>query len=1699
MKLSSINLNTLSFEQDLVGLYKKINDTKTNYPADKSIVDIFNEVVLKYPHKAALRFNDELISYRQLDERSNQVANWLLSVGVKPESGVAIYFERSVEMIISILGILKAGAAYLPLNIDYPTERNRHMLTEAKAGVLISETKHIRDINQLQWLCPQLQSVLCIDSENYYRELEGANPLMKKELWEYVGETAEDDIAGGGWKNSYNAEKFTREMMDEYAANAYLKLKPYLNKSKKVLEIGCASGITMYKVAPEVKSYYGTDLSDSIIKYNQNKCAVEEIDNIQLKCLGADEIDQLNEKFDIVIINSVIQAFNGLNYLRRIIAKACDALNDNGIIFIGDVMDLATRDNLIKSVHEYKKRNPQANSKLDFSNELFVSKDFFDDCRVEFPHINTVTSTPKIFTISNELTDFRYDVILCLDKNKISEQFIKNKYQFDLSILKTFSNKPVNIKVGPNQLSNIMFTSGSTGMPKGTLIEHHSILRLVINSNFLDVKPTDNWLQTAEISFDPSCMEVFGALLNGATLCLIAKDVLLDSDALHHYMIKCNITILQLVSALFHRLSEHNVQLFTNVRRLVIGGEVLSPRHIKNVKNACPHLTIINAYGPTENCVVSTAFEIDGEYEAIPIGKPISNSGIYIFNDDLQLQPIGIAGELYLSGDGLARGYLGAKQTDIDKFIYNPQNVEERIYRTGDIVRLRPDLNLEFIGRKDSQMKINGHRVELSEIEAALKNVLDVKQVLLTTKGKNKELCAYVTSENTIDSEAIKQLMAVTLPEHMIPQYIVRLDEFPMTPNGKINTNALPEPDYSVIQTEVLFNEPINETERKLLEIFKEVLGKEQIRTDQDFFQIGGHSLLATQVLSRINKAFNISIKLKSIFNYPTVKELANEISKAGEIIFEGILPVAKQTHYDLSHAQQRLWVLNHMPEYSSAYNMIDVHKFKGELDISVLEKSFKALIERHEILRTVFEVVDGNPKQRIIDFADFNFSIAYEDLRLINENETQAVNIVNEEAARAFDLENGPLLRAKILHIGHNDYVFILTMHHIAGDAWSLLILISELLNFYNTYKKGRQLSLTSLKIQYKDYAEWQNKLLNSTLNQKLKQYWHKQFVNALPVLNLPLDYQRTATKNTLAEKVFFSLPEKISVGLNSLNKQENVTLFMSFTAIINLLLYKYTNQTDIILGTPIAGRNHRDLENQIGIYINTLALRSNINTEKGYDHFLKSVKEITLDAFEHQMYPFDVLVDDLNIKREISRSPLFDVGFTWQNVDVPENRNQPDSLEEIKVESFNYNFQNVKTDLWIHGAEVDGQISFSISYNLSLFKRDTIDKMIIDFINITEKVIQAPSKALGEVVNELIQIEKKQMADNFNKVKENRFEKFLNVQKKAINVDRPLITQSFLNDGNTYPVFIKPNMEGLILSKWIKNNRGQIQQLLNKNGAILFRDFDISNMQSFQEVVSSLSEDQMAYIDQSSPRTLLSDKTYTSTDHPEDQVINMHNELSYSHDWPMQIMFYCLKNAETNGETPIADSRKVFGLLREETRRKFADKGILYVRNLVKGFGLSWQDVYQTNDKSVVEKYCIDKGINFEWLEPDNLRISWTRPAIRIHPVTNEEIWFNHGFFFNASNLDESVHEAIGNKMMLPFNTFYGDGTEIEPEVIEEIREAYNQTKVSFKWKQGDVLLLDNMLMAHGRNSYTGDRKILVAMNNPFSQIETESPINN
>jgi amino acid adenylation domain-containing protein len=720
------NIEMMTGEEKSRLLYQ-FNDTVRDYPRDKTIHQLFADQARRTPANVALEHEDVYLTYAELDQEANRLACFLADhLNIRLEQRVGILLDRSIHMIIAIVGILKAGGAYVPLETSLPEKRLKNLIDDAELRITVSASRYIRSLNRLQWECECFESFICVDSADVYAEAEvEKSALMDIELWHHVGETAVDDITGGGWISSYTGEPFSRQEMDEYSQNILAKLKPVLNRDMRVLEIGCASGLSMYKIAPLVKSYHGTDLSGLIIEKNRARLEAENIANIKLDCLAAHEIDQLAEKnFDLVIMNSVIQSFHGHNYLRQVFGKVISVLNERGYIFVGDVMDQDRKEALTREMVEFKSKNRAKNykTKTDWSNELFVSRRFFTDLSLNRPEITDIAFSDKIFTLENELTKFRYDALFTVDRRGEGRRLPtrKSKYQFDSRILRSLSGDTLQRDMSPANLAYIIYTSGSTGKPKGVMVEHGSVVNLAIyQKSMFNIGEDDRTLLFSSISFDASVEQIWITLLSGAALVLVGRGKLLDREGFEDYLVDKRVTHLHAVPAFLNNMGIKNRG---RLRRVIAGGDVCPLDLARHWYRLCD---FYNEYGPTETTVTaieSPVKEVDTRQSTLPIGKPLGNTTVHILDRFHNIVPTGITGELYIGGDCLARGYLNDVELTGDRFIPAPYGDNGRLYRTGDLGRWLLDGNIEFQGRTDNQVKIRGYRVEPGEIEYHLLN-----------------------------------------------------------------------------------------------------------------------------------------------------------------------------------------------------------------------------------------------------------------------------------------------------------------------------------------------------------------------------------------------------------------------------------------------------------------------------------------------------------------------------------------------------------------------------------------------------------------------------------------------------------------------------------------------------------------------------------------------------------------------------------------------------------------------------------------------------------------------------------------------------------------------------------------------------------------------------------------------------------------
>jgi amino acid adenylation domain-containing protein len=942
----------------------------------------------------------------------------------------------------------------------------------------------------------------------------------------------------------------------------------------------------------------------------------------------------------------------------------------------------------------------------------------------------------------------------------------KNEWSNFINNISKYSNNNLSRNITPDNLVYVIYTSGSTGNPKGVMVTHKNTISITESwksiYNLEDIQV--NLLQMASMSFDVFFGDICRSLLTGGKMIICSQQVQFEFENLYKLMVNQKVSILEstpgFLLPFIDYLSENNRTL-DSLSLLIFGSDSFKFSYNEKIKKIFKNnIRIINSYGVTEATIDSSYFEFIDNYENsirnTPIGRPINNQSIYILDKDLMLRPIGVIGEICISGEGLARGYLNRPELTADKFVANPFAEGKRMYKTGDLGRWLTDGNIEFIGRKDDQVKIRGYRIELGEIENSLqKNGLIDDAVVLAKEDVNgdKNIIAYLMSKEELNSSDLRIGLSKQLPDYMIPSYFIQVEEFPLTPNGKVDKKSLPSPEGVVMRTGVEYVASRNEMEEKLVEIWEQVLTKERIGVQDNFFALGGHSLKAIRLISLVSRELEVRLTLNEVFTQVTIEEQAELLNKSIKTDYINIGSVPESESYAISDAQRRLWVLSQFEGGSVAYNMPSQIELDGDYDIESFKLAIEATIERHEILRTVFKEDDkGEVRQWILSKEDLGFEIVYKDYRGEENKDEKLKEYMSKDSNSAFDLEQGPLLRASLLQIEEDQYVFYYNMHHIISDGWSMEVLAKDVLTYYEGYEENKIPELAPLRIQYKDYSAWQLSQLEEESYQINKTYWLDQLSGELPLLELPMTKHRPLLKTNRGHSLGTYLGKEETSKLKEYVQERGGTLFMGLLASLNTMFYRYSNQEDIIIGSPIAGREHADLENQIGFYINTLTLRNQVNGSDSFDVLFEKVKENTLNAYTHQMYPFDRLVEDLDLKRDTSRSALFDVMVTLQN-----NGEKVEGIE-IKQEEINiindYGEGVSKFDLNFTFEAIGDYISFNINYNTDIYEKEIVERFIVHYKGILQAIVESPEESI-QSLEYLSSEEEYQLLQTFNDTK--------------------------------------------------------------------------------------------------------------------------------------------------------------------------------------------------------------------------------------------------------------------------------------------------------------------------------------------------------
>ncbi|MDQ8091444.1 non-ribosomal peptide synthase/polyketide synthase [Bacillus amyloliquefaciens] len=920
------------------------------------------------------------------------------------------------------------------------------------------------------------------------------------------------------------------------------------------------------------------------------------------------------------------------------------------------------------------------------------------------------------------LKDSGADVLLTGAGHAIPPLFEGEVLLLDDPLLYQGEADNLNLSYSENDVMYIIYTSGTTGKPKGVQLEHKTMTNLLAYEEDHTQLRFDRVLQFAAMSFDVCYQEIFSALSSGGTLCIISNEAKRDIRQLNDFVKMHRIQTAFLPTAFLKLLAseKHYFEPFAEcVDHIIAAGEQLIVTRMLRDMLVRHHVTLHNHYGPSETHVVTMyTVDPDTDQELQPIGKPISNTEIFILNESGTLQPVGIVGELCISGVSLARGYHNREPLTLEAFVPHPYDKKQRMYKTGDLARYLPDGNIEYAGRMDHQVKIRGYRIELGEVEAALLSLEPVQEAVVLARENEdgqSDLYAYFTMEQSLPISQLKEKLADQIPGYMIPSYFIRLEKLPLTSNGKVNRRALPMPEVG-LQTGIDYVAPRTSMEEQLVCIWQDVLKVKEIGVKDNFFDLGGHSLRGMTLIAKIHKQFSKNISLREVFQCPTVEEMAKAIAEA-EADRPDYIPAAEEKDvYPVSSVQKMVYLSTQIEGGELSYNMPGILTLEGKIDMNRLQTAFQRLIQRHESLRTGFEMIRGELMQVIKP--EINFSI---------ERDKAASDEVEElfrTFVRPFDLSRAPLLRAGLIELEQDRHIFMFDMHHIITDGASMNIFVEELIQLYD----GKELA--PLRIQYKDFTEWKHQKEQRERIKRQEEYWLSEFEEELPTFELPKDFARPPVRSFEGKRHNFTLDKTVIEGIKQLEELTGTTAYMILFSAYSILLAKYSGEDDIVVGTPIAGRTHEDLQHIIGMFVNTLAIRTAPMAEKTFLDYITETKETMLKAYEHQEYPFEELVEKLGVKRDLSRNPLFDTMFVLQNTEQTDIE-----VDSLAVRPYEQTNTAAKFDLQLTFVMEQDEIQGSFDYCTKLFKKNTIAVLAKDYIMILSAILRNPSIPLKEI----------------------------------------------------------------------------------------------------------------------------------------------------------------------------------------------------------------------------------------------------------------------------------------------------------------------------------------------------------------------------
>ncbi|MGD9898612.1 MAG: amino acid adenylation domain-containing protein [Calditrichaceae bacterium] len=965
--------------------------------------------------------------------------------------------------------------------------------------------------------------------------------------------------------------------------------------------------------------------------------------------------------------------------------------------------------------------------------------------------------------ISYILNDANVSILIThnsIDKNLFPEDLpvLSLDEKWDIFAEENDTN-PV-LTIDSSNLAYLIYTSGSTGRPKGAMIQHRSALNLAANLFETVYASFDGESLrvslNAPIAFDASIQQIL-TLTFGHSIFIIPQDIRADGERLVSFIKKNRLDVLDCVPSQLKLLILSGLFDGSGWKPLAVlpGGEAIDENTWQKL-HQFRDTKFYNMYGPTECTVDSTMFPVVPTSEKPTIGRPVANAKFYILDSWMNSVPTGIPGELFIGGEGVGRGYYKKAALTAEKFIPDPfsKNAGSRMYRTGDRVRLLNDGTVEFLGRLDHQVKVRGFRIELGEIEYNLRIHPDIQEaVVITSTGGNLTGYFIPKKDKNPSPEALRDFLLQSLPDYMVPSVLMKLDKFPLTPNGKIDRNALPDP-YHTYTDSAENIPPQNSLEKYLFAAWEQVLERTPAGIHQNFFEFGGNSLQAAVLINRIQEELHESLSVRTAFLYPTIHQyaayLSRQFEKTTERLFgieinsfytsnsendrpvdqsekySVIRPASKKSTPVLSFAQERLWFIDQFEPGNHNYNIAAAIRLTGKLDKRTLLKSIRITASRHDILRSAFQTIDGIAHLRVHD--QINIELPETDLSTNPEKEKIAFEILETEAQFSFDLSVVPLFRTKLIKLREDQHIFFWNMHHIISDGWSMEVLMKEINALYNAYLKNESPELPELDIQYSDFAVWQKEWMSKDRIKLEINFWKEQLHGASTLLELPADRSRKAVQSFRGNVIHFSLPMELSDKIRLFSRKTEATPFMILLSVFQVILHRYSGQNTILVGTPVANRNHREIENLIGFFVNTLILRGDFADNPTFTEYLNRIKQTTLNVLAHQDIPFEKIVDGLEIERSLSHSPIFQVMFAYQQQSV-----QSLNLRDLNIEPIEINTRTSKFDLTLNITDNNGHLDCGWEYCTDLFDETTISRMHNHFINVLTAVIDQPERKIS------------------------------------------------------------------------------------------------------------------------------------------------------------------------------------------------------------------------------------------------------------------------------------------------------------------------------------------------------------------------------